>query len=1331
MPNIAGSSIKNEVLFHIKVQSDGTLTKNIADMKAATTAAKSLTTALKQLSAQGQTGVKVGGISLTGVSVASPTQALASADIERAKLQSKETLALMRAATAEKIALAKQEQAAIAATHKINREDAKALYQQQIAHAKSKADTNIASEKASQLAAKTTAIESKRLDDERMARLQRKVTRTKAFNDNEMAQAKLAGQTQKNIDDAKIAREAELLVKKRKLEVAQRTRIAAARELDRVQDRQAAQERRALQDSERRIKDITAAMTRTGITMTVGLTFPIMRAGKSILQMGMDFEQGLANIKAVTEASSKEMQTFEGLIFEYAAKTPYSMAEIAGAIENLSKAGLTTAQIIEGGLYGALTLAAAGEIQLAEAADIAARVLVTFSAEQLSVAEAADLLVGAANKSTTSVAKLGPSLEMVAPVAAGFGVKFEDIARTLAVFAQNGLVGSDAGTSLKTMLLNLNPSTDKAVELFKQLGIMTAEGKNQFYEANGELKDMAGIADVLQKALGGLTVEQRQLYLEQMFGLDAIRSGNILYKEGAEGIERMGTAMATVSAQAVAETRWTTFTTKVALLRNQVEMLAVKIQRDFAPALTAIVSKISGFVKWLSQADANTRGWAVGIGIALAAAGPMLVIIARLVEAYRILSKTKMVEWLQTTGKQTVISTAKWVAHSAAMAFNAAVAWLVKAGLDAVFASLVVVTGGLALVVGAIVGATALMKAFGNSGKEAAADYKSIADISEVMRNVADDIDIANKDTTKSFQAAGDAVDTFVYKLAAGLGNPKMITDFTEALAGLSDQANTIITENTANAIGALRTGFRKTGDTIDTGETAILATVAAAGQKRIDENESIEQQIKDIVKQSMNEQGKITQDAMVRILQLRERQDTIVYQSMTDSKAKALALETLYGDSINDLTEGQMKEYTDIKKQALKEDLEVVAIETGKYIAQLTKAYDDDLIDYKEYVRLKNEAAQLLINKQKEVADAEGEMLRAELGFTQDALDKTQGELKKLEQRGGPAGQRLTKSEKERVDSLRNQVEYLKKNRDELAAQLGVSEQYRDSLGDQQRALNDISQATAVATERFKEFGDNSRPAVLKAYNNIQAAFENLDLETPIKDGLFKFQKALIDGSIDVATEGEALMAAITNEIDSVGLENSGMVKAFELAAGLKQGSLDTKEEVVAHLTAFIARVNETGVYNIGYTKAAEFGQGLQDGFWKYSTLPIKFSVNASGVNQKIKEALGNIYGIKSGTYTMQFGLPREAAGGFNRPGAKAIVGEAGPELLTVGYAGAAITPLTGAAKARNVEQAFGGSNVFNISVEGGWDNADRIANRVADTMNRILGSRGVNYVR
>ena len=88
------------------------------------------------------------------------------------------------------------------------------------------------------------------------------------------------------------------------------------------------------------------------------------------------------------------------------------------------------------------------------------------------------------------------------------------------------------------------------------------------------------------------------------------------------------------------------------------------------------------------------------------------------------------------------------------------------------------------------------------------------------------------------------------------------------------------------------------------------------------------------------------------------------------------------------------------------------------------------------------------------------------------------------------------------------------------------------------------------------------------------------------------------------------------------------------------------------------------------------------------------------------------------------------QAMGGINRQGTT-LVGEAGPELLTVGYNGAMVTPLTGAGKARNVEKAFGGSNVINISVDGGWDNADRIANRVADTMNRILGSRGVNYVR
>jgi TP901 family phage tail tape measure protein len=109
-------------------------------------------------------------------------------------------------------------------------------------------------------------------------------------------------------------------------------------------------------------------------------------------------------------------------------------------------------------------------------------------------------------------------------VASAVGLSFKDTSTTLAVFAQNGLKGSDAGTSLKTMLMNLQPSTNKQVELFKKLGLTTAQGTSAFFNAQGRLKSMADIAGLLQKSMKNLTDAQRLQAMETLFGSDAIRA---------------------------------------------------------------------------------------------------------------------------------------------------------------------------------------------------------------------------------------------------------------------------------------------------------------------------------------------------------------------------------------------------------------------------------------------------------------------------------------------------------------------------------------------------------------------------------------------------------------------------------------------------------------------------------------------------------------------------------------------------------------------------------------------------------------------------------------
>lgn len=125
---------------------------------------------------------------------------------------------------------------------------------------------------------------------------------------------------------------------------------------------------------------------------------------------------------------------------------------------------------------------------------------------------------------------LGLALNQAGMVSHSFGISMQETTGTLAAFANSGMIGSDAGTSLKTMLISLaNPST-KAANLMKELGINA-------YDAQGNFIGLSGLAGVLRDKLSGLSQEQRNQALATIFGTDAIRAANVLYEQGAEGID--------------------------------------------------------------------------------------------------------------------------------------------------------------------------------------------------------------------------------------------------------------------------------------------------------------------------------------------------------------------------------------------------------------------------------------------------------------------------------------------------------------------------------------------------------------------------------------------------------------------------------------------------------------------------------------------------------------------------------------------------------------------------------------------------------------------------
>lgn len=242
-----------------------------------------------------------------------------------------------------------------------------------------------------------------------------------------------------------------------------------------------------------------------------------------------NFDSAMSEVGAVANATADDMGLLRQAALDAGAATSFSASEAAQAQAELVKAGVSVQDVLGGGLTGTLDLAAAGSLDLAQAATIAAQAMNIFELRGSDVTHIADLLAAGANKSAADVAQLGDAMRQGGLVASQTGLSIEETVGALSAFADRALVGSDAGTAFKTMLQRLTPQSVEARNLMDELGFSA-------YDAQGNFIGLEGLARELQDSLAGMTVEQRNATMATLFGSDAVRGANVLYELGAEGV---------------------------------------------------------------------------------------------------------------------------------------------------------------------------------------------------------------------------------------------------------------------------------------------------------------------------------------------------------------------------------------------------------------------------------------------------------------------------------------------------------------------------------------------------------------------------------------------------------------------------------------------------------------------------------------------------------------------------------------------------------------------------------------------------------------------------
>jgi TP901 family phage tail tape measure protein len=256
----------------------------------------------------------------------------------------------------------------------------------------------------------------------------------------------------------------------------------------------------------------------------------LVGAFAAVTNAAAGFDKQMSAVAAVSDASGKALDGLRLAAIQAGKDTAFSATDAARAEEELAKAGVSTGNILGGGLKGALDLAAAGQMDLADAATIAAQAMNLFHLNGSQVPHIADVLAASANKSAADMKGMGDSLKQGGLVASQFGLTLEQTVGTLSAFADRALVGSDAGTSLKTMLQALANPSQQSADLMRQLGL-------RVYDTSGKFVGITALAGQLQDKLGGLSQAERDHALAQIFGSDAMRAAAVLYDQGAAGIQ--------------------------------------------------------------------------------------------------------------------------------------------------------------------------------------------------------------------------------------------------------------------------------------------------------------------------------------------------------------------------------------------------------------------------------------------------------------------------------------------------------------------------------------------------------------------------------------------------------------------------------------------------------------------------------------------------------------------------------------------------------------------------------------------------------------------------
>lgn len=315
----------------------------------------------------------------------------------------------------------------------------------------------------------------------------------------------------------------------------------------------------------------------------------------TMMEVGTEYEATMSKVQAITNSTGAEMEQMSALALELGAKTSKSALESAEAMTFMGYAGWDTKEILAG-LPGVIDLSIASGEDLARVSDIVTDNLTAFGKSAEDAGYYADVLSYASSNANVTVDSLGEALKYVAPVATGAGVSMEETVAMVSLLGDAGIKGSQAGTTLRSVILNLTGANEKASKKLKELGV-------DIYDNNGKMRSMTDIlgdlSDKLVDADGNVDTATASL----LVGKTAVSGFTALLQTGDEKLGAFSKALenSTGTADRMASTMQNNLKGSLEELGGALETVGLKLYdkvkqpiKDVIDGVTDLVEKVGG-----------------------------------------------------------------------------------------------------------------------------------------------------------------------------------------------------------------------------------------------------------------------------------------------------------------------------------------------------------------------------------------------------------------------------------------------------------------------------------------------------------------------------------------------------------------------------------------------------------------------------------------------------------------------------------------------------------------------------------------------------------------